>query len=82
MVTLGGLSLELDAILGAKDDMAMVVLRIGEVLNSGEKPSPMVFDHPGARPSRWERTGVNTQYRAALLPTTMIVVLRFVGVLA
>ena len=55
----------------------MVVLGIGEVLNSGEKTSPIVFGRSGARPSRRERTGVNTQYGAALLPTTMIVVLRF-----
>ena len=36
----------LDATLGAKDDMAMVVLGIGEVLNSGEKPSPIVYSRP------------------------------------
>ena len=74
--------LELDATLGAKDDLAVVVLGIGEVLNSGKKPSPIGFGHPGARPSRRERIGVNTQYEAALLSTIMIVVLRIVGVLA
>ena len=58
--------LELDATLAAKDDVVVVVLGIGEVLNSGEKPSPMVFGRPGARPSRRERTGVNTQYGAVL----------------
>ena len=52
--------LELDATLGAKDDVAVVVLEIGEVLNSGEKPSPMVFGRPDARPSKRECTGVNT----------------------
>ena len=56
----------LDATLGAKDDVAVVVLGIGEILNSGEKPSPMCFGRPGVRPSRRERTGVNTQYGAVL----------------
>ena len=46
------------------------------------KPSPRFVGCPGARPSRRERTGVNTQYGAALLLTTLIVVLRIVGVLA
>ena len=50
----------LDATLGTKDDVAVVVLGIGEVLISGEKPSPMAFGHPGARPGRRECTGVNT----------------------
>ena len=50
----------MDATLGAKADVAMVVLGISEVLNSGEKPSPMVFGRPGARPGRRECTGVNT----------------------
>ena len=58
--------LELNVTLGAKDDVAVLVLGIGEVLNSGEKPSPMIFGRPGARPRRQECTGVNTQYRAAL----------------
>ena len=74
--------LKFDTTLGAKADVAVVVLGIGEVLNLGEKPSPMVFGRPDARPSRRERTRVNTQYGAALLPTTLIVVLRIVGVLA
>ena len=60
MVTLGDCPLELDATLGAKDDVAVVVLGIGEVLNSGEKPSPIVFGRPGARPGRRECTGVYT----------------------
>ena len=46
--------------------MAVVVLGIGEVLNLGEKSSPTVFGRPGARPSRRERTRVNTQYEVAL----------------
>ena len=58
--------LELDATLGAKDDVAVVVLGISEILNSGEKPSPIIFGRPGARPSKRERTGVNTQYGAVL----------------
>ena len=62
--------------------MAVVVLGIGEVLNSGEKPSPMRFGRPGVRPSRRERTGVNTQYGAVPLPTTLLDYLGFVGVLA
>ena len=62
----GDYPLKLDATLGAKVDVAMVVLGIGEVLNSEEKPSPTVFGRPGARPSRQERTGVNTQYGVAL----------------
>ena len=39
----GDYPLKLDATLGAKADMAVVVLGIGEVLNSGEKPSPIIF---------------------------------------
>ena len=72
----------LDATLGVKDDVAVVVLGIGEILNSGEKPSPMCFGRPGVRPSRRERTGVNTQYGAAPLPTTLLDYLGFVGMLA
>ena len=72
----------LDATLGAKDDVAVVVLGIGAVINSEEKPSPMCFGHPGVRPSRRERTGVNTQYGVAPLLTTLIDYLGFVGMLA
>ena len=72
----------LDATLGAKDDVAVVVLGIGEVLNSGEKPSPMVFGRAGARPSRRECTGVYYLIWSCSLPTTLIIVFRFVSVLA
>ena len=71
----------LDATLGTKDDVAVVVLGIGEFLNS-EKPSFMCFGRPGVRPSRRERTGVNTQYGAVPLPTTLLDYLGFVGMLA
>ena len=65
-----------------KDIVALVVLKISEVLNSGEKPSPMCFGRPGVRPSRRERTGVNTQYGAVPLPTTLLDYLGFIGMLA
>ena len=42
----GDCPIELDATLGTKDDVAVVVLGIGEVLNSGEKPSSIIYGRP------------------------------------